>query len=96
VFTDIDDQRRAEDALRESEHHLRLLMETIPALVSRTTADGKLDYVNRRVFDYLGQEWRAVRVSRGLRPDTTYEGLCAGGAGGRVPRTGNSVNPDPP
>jgi PAS domain S-box-containing protein len=56
VFTDIDDQRKAEEALRESEQHLRLLVETIPALVGRTTADGKLAYVNRRVLDYIGHE----------------------------------------
>ena len=56
VFTDIDDQRRAEEALRDSEQHLRLLVETIPAFVGRTTAEGKLDYVNRRVVDYIGHE----------------------------------------
>jgi len=56
VFTDIDDQRKAEEALRHSEHHLELLVETIPAHVARITADGALDYVNRRVVDYLGQE----------------------------------------
>jgi hypothetical protein len=56
VFTDIDDQRRAEEALRESEQHLRLLVETIPALVGRTTAEGKLEYVNGRVRDYIGHE----------------------------------------
>src|SRR5207302_6824788 len=32
VFTDIDDRRQAEEALRHSEQHLRLLVETIPAL----------------------------------------------------------------
>ena len=56
LLTDIDDQRRAEEALRDSEQHLRLLVETIPALVWRTTAEGKLDYVNRRVVDYIGHE----------------------------------------
>jgi PAS domain S-box-containing protein len=33
-----------------------LLVETIPALVGRTTAEGTLDYVNRRVLDYIGHE----------------------------------------
>jgi PAS domain S-box-containing protein len=56
LLTDIDDQKRAEEAQRQSEHHLRLLVETIPALVSRITAEGKLDYVNKRVTDYIGQE----------------------------------------
>ena len=56
LLTDIDDQRRAEEALRDSEQHLRLLVETIPALVSRTTAEGVPDYVNRRIVDYTGQE----------------------------------------
>ena len=56
LLTDIDDQRRAEEALRDSEQHLRLLVETIPALVSRTTAEGAPDYVNRRIVDYTGQE----------------------------------------
>ena len=55
LLTDIDDQRRAEEALRDSEQHLRLLVETIPALVSRTTAEGAPDYVNRRIVDYTGQ-----------------------------------------
>jgi PAS domain S-box-containing protein len=31
-------------------------VETIPALVGRTTAEGKLAYVNRRVLDYIGHE----------------------------------------
>ena len=56
LVTDIDERKRAEEALRESEPHLELLVETIPALVARTTAEGKLDYVNRRVVDYFGLE----------------------------------------
>ena len=60
LLTDIDDQRRAEEALRDSEQHLRLLVETIPALVSRTTAEGTPDYVNRRIVDYTGQELEQI------------------------------------
>jgi PAS domain S-box-containing protein len=54
LVTDIDERKRAEEALRESERHLELLVETVPALVGRTTAEGALDYVNRRVMDYFG------------------------------------------
>ena len=55
LFTDIQDRRQAEQALRASERHLRLITETIPALVWRTTPDGEIDYVNRRVLDYTGK-----------------------------------------
>ena len=55
LLTDIEDRKNAEQALRASEHHLRLLTETIPALVWRTTPDGEIDYVNRRVLEYTGK-----------------------------------------
>ncbi len=53
--TDIDDRKRAEDALRRSEQELRLLIETLPAMVLRTTPDGDVDYINQRYADYLGR-----------------------------------------
>jgi len=71
VFTDIDDQRRAEEALRQSEQHLRLLVETTPALVGRSTAQGRLEYVNRRVVDYLGKELGEIGI-RALHPDDRH------------------------
>ena len=54
LLTDIDEQKRAEDAVRESERPFRLLVETIPALVWRGTPEGELDYLNQRAVDYLG------------------------------------------
>jgi len=55
VLTDIEDRKRTEEALRSSEQQLRLITETIPALVWRTTPDGEIDYVNRRVLEYTGK-----------------------------------------
>jgi PAS domain S-box-containing protein len=55
LLTDVEDRRNAEEALRASEYHLRLMTETIPALVWRTTPDGEIDYVNRRVLEYTGK-----------------------------------------
>jgi hypothetical protein len=51
---DIDDRKRAEDALRKSEQQLRLLIDTMPALVWCATPDGEPSYLNKRLMDYIG------------------------------------------
>src|ERR1700689_4861200 len=38
-----------------SEQELRLLVGTIPALVWRAGPEGNIDYVNKRLLDYLGK-----------------------------------------
>jgi PAS domain S-box-containing protein len=45
---------RPEKALTSSEQELRLLVEAIPALVWRAGPEGNIEYVNKRVLDYLG------------------------------------------
>ncbi|HEV3214816.1 MAG TPA: PAS domain-containing protein [Vicinamibacterales bacterium] len=69
--TDIDERKRAEEALRQSEQHLRLLVETIPAQVARSTAEGALEYVNRRVVDFFGLEVGQLGF-RVVHPDDRY------------------------
>ena len=72
LLTDIEDRRQAEQALRAGEHHLRLITETIPALVWRTTPDGGIDYVNRRVLEYTGkalEDWGDAGWLRLLHPE---------------------------
>ncbi len=51
---DIEDRKRAEEALRARERDLSLIIETIPGLVWCATPDGQLDYLNRRILDYTG------------------------------------------
>jgi formate hydrogenlyase transcriptional activator len=58
LFTDIEDRKRAEEALRTSEQSLRLLVESIPGFVFVTSADGRLEYVNQRILDYSGKDLR--------------------------------------
>jgi PAS domain S-box-containing protein len=44
---DIEDRKRAEDALRESGQSFRLIVDSIPALMSTMTAAGEVETVNR-------------------------------------------------
>jgi PAS domain S-box-containing protein len=60
LLFDIDDQHRAEEALRESENSLRQIIETIPAFVFRTAVGGELDYVNQRLVEYAGKSLQDV------------------------------------
>ena len=58
------ERNRAEEALTSSEQELRLLVEAIPALVWRAGPEGNIDYVNKRVLDYLGAPLSEV-IGRG-------------------------------
>ncbi|NYT41446.1 PAS domain-containing protein [Sphingomonas sp. R-74633] len=54
LLTDIDDRRRAEQAVRASEKGLREQAETIPQMLWSATADGDIDYCNERLLEYSG------------------------------------------
>jgi len=52
--TDIDDLKRAEDALRCREDELRLVVDTIPVMAWTVRPDGIVDFLSRRWTDYGG------------------------------------------
>lgn len=52
---DITAQRDAQEALRESEHHLRDLTNTVPAIIWITDANGYCTYLNKHWYDRTGQ-----------------------------------------
>src|SRR6266481_5938936 len=54
VNLEIDDAKRAEDAVRKSEKELRDVIDTIPAIVWSTLPDGSNTYVNKRFVEYSG------------------------------------------
>jgi PAS domain S-box-containing protein len=51
---DIDDRRRAEDALRVSEETYRSLTESLPAMVVTADPQGTTTYFNRHWYEYTG------------------------------------------
>ncbi len=54
TITDIDDQKRAEEAVRESERRFRTLAEALPHMVWTAEPDGAHDYFNARNTEYTG------------------------------------------
>jgi PAS domain S-box-containing protein len=59
--SDIDDLKRAEEALRSNEHKLNLILNTIPTLIHVLGTDGSVLYVNQGVLDYTGLTTNDVR-----------------------------------
>ena len=52
---DIEDRKRAEEALRETERGLRSVIDGIPGLVAMLAANGEVEAVNRQILEYCGQ-----------------------------------------
>ncbi|MDQ7251073.1 PAS domain-containing protein [Dongia sedimenti] len=72
VNIDIEDRKRAEDKLRESELNLRQLTETIPQMLWSTDPDGKVEYSNTRLQEFMGitaEEFEGHSWADCLHPD---------------------------
>jgi PAS domain S-box-containing protein len=54
LITDIDDLKRAEDALRASERSLELIVNTIPALAWSARPDGRAEFFNQHYLNFTG------------------------------------------
>ncbi|WP_376706251.1 PAS domain-containing protein (plasmid) [Mesorhizobium sp. ISC25] len=61
VLIDIDDQKRAEEALRESEYKLRQIFETVPGLLWSADPAGDPTQINQRLVDYTGMRLEDIQ-----------------------------------
>ena len=62
LFTDIDERKQAEEALRQDERELRQLLDFLPQHVMVLDADGHLLEANQMVLDYTGHTLEEMRV----------------------------------
>ena len=72
LLTDIDDRKRAEDALRLNEQGLRQIVDSIPGFVATLNAQGEVEHVNRQVLEYFGkgrEELKNWAASDAVHPD---------------------------
>jgi PAS domain S-box-containing protein len=61
LLTDIDERKRAEVALHESELESRLIVDSIPGLIAVFTPGGELEFVNRQIVEYFGRTLEELR-----------------------------------
>jgi PAS domain S-box-containing protein len=67
VSLDIDDQMRAQEALRRSERQLQQLIDTVPANIWCTTPEGIPCYLNKRATDVTGLTLKDLIAPDGSR-----------------------------
>src|SRR3984885_3899600 len=63
LLTDIDDRKRAEDAVRANERNLSSIINTIPMLAWSARPDGFCDFLNQRWLDFTGLSAEQARGS---------------------------------
>ena len=61
LLSDIDDRKRAENAVRESERESRLIVDSIPGFIAAFTPTGELEFVNRPILDYFGRTFEELK-----------------------------------
>ena len=72
LLTDIDERKRAEDALKRSERDLQLTVDSIPALVWSARPDGGAEFFNAHYLDFVGltaEEARGWGWTNAVHPD---------------------------
>jgi len=72
LLTDIDDRKRAEEALQSNEQSLREIIDCLPGFVSTANAEGKLELFSRSVLEYFGKTAEEIQnwaLNDTLHPD---------------------------
>jgi len=82
LTTDIEDRKRAEQALRQSEERARSIVDSIDGQIMIATRKGEVEFVNQQVLDYFGkslEELRDWRTNDAIHPDDLPRALALWG-----------------
>ncbi|MES3003567.1 MAG: PAS domain S-box protein [Pseudomonadota bacterium] len=74
---DVTERKRAEEALRQREKELRDVIESVPAMVFVTDADGRNAVANRRWCEYTGLGPEGVSSKAAIHPDDASRNRAA-------------------
>jgi PAS domain S-box-containing protein len=80
VATDIEDRKRAEEALHESEKSFRLVIDGIAALVAIMTAEGEVEFLNTHILEYFGKTLEDLKdwsTTDAVHPDDLPNAVAA-------------------
>jgi PAS domain-containing protein len=64
LLIDIDERKRAEEALAASERNLKLTIDTIPALAWSARLDGSAEFFSQHYLDFIGLSAEQAPVMR--------------------------------
>ena len=77
--SDIEDRKRAEEALSQSEERARLMVNSIDGQIMTATPKGEVEFVNQQVLDYFGkslEELKDWRTNNAIHPDDLPRALA--------------------
>jgi PAS domain S-box-containing protein len=77
IDTDVEDLRRAEDAVRASEESLRLIIDSIPGLIHAMGPLGEVEIVSQQVMDFFGKSFEELNDWPTLLHPDEYERVLA-------------------
>jgi PAS domain S-box-containing protein len=69
LLVDIDDRKRAEQALEASERSLKRIVDTVPGMICVASPIGDLTYVNQHLLDYIGTDDTTLFWRNAIHPD---------------------------
>ncbi|NEU99604.1 PAS domain S-box protein [Bradyrhizobium sp. UFLA 03-164] len=67
VSVDIHDMMMAQEAVRQNERQLQLLVDTVPTQIWCVTPEGEPSYINKTMMDYIGMKLEDFDAEGGLR-----------------------------